>query len=128
MARRGVRPARVMLQYKKKMRRILKVPRGFIGPYGEGADLSAGRYREWGGDPRTRMHRTRRCGIGENGRLIFGPQSDHIARRDQHLVPIQLQAGPNYFKILAKDDKLSFGFYARLTSPEGEPLFFPAKP
>ena len=63
-----------------------------------------------------------------NGRLIFGPQSDHIARRDQHLVPIQLQAGPNYFKILAKDDKLSFGFYARLTSPEGEPLFFPAKP
>ena len=63
-----------------------------------------------------------------NGRIVFGPKRDHIARRDEHQTPIQLLAGPNHFKILAKDDKLSFGFYARLTSPEGEPLFFPAKP
>ena len=63
-----------------------------------------------------------------NGRIVFGPKCDLIARRDQHQVPIQLLAGSNHFKILAKDDKLSFGFYARLTSPEGEPLFFPAKP
>ncbi|MDD4097649.1 MAG: hypothetical protein PHC30_02650, partial [Lentisphaeria bacterium] len=63
-----------------------------------------------------------------NGRIIFGPVRDHIARRDEHLVPVTLQAGPNHFKMLVKDDKLSFGFYARLTTPDGEPLFFPARP
>ncbi|HOG49344.1 MAG TPA: hypothetical protein PKY10_02000, partial [Lentisphaeria bacterium] len=60
-----------------------------------------------------------------NGRIVFGPKRDHIARRDEHQVTIQLLAGSNHFKLLTKDDKLSFGFYARLTSPEGEPLFFP---
>ena len=62
-----------------------------------------------------------------NGHVVFGPKRVRIARRDEHRVPIQLQAGSNNLKFLVKDDKLSFGFYARLTTPDGEPIFFPNK-
>jgi hypothetical protein len=62
-----------------------------------------------------------------NGQHIFGPKRGKIARRDQHQLPITLQAGKNQLKMLVKDDKLSFGFYARLTTPDGMPIFFPSK-
>ena len=56
-----------------------------------------------------------------NGKPVFGPEKQRIARRDRHTVPLTLQPGENILKFYVKDDSLSFGFYARLTDLSGQP-------
>jgi len=56
-----------------------------------------------------------------NGKTVFGPDQQKIARRDAVMVPITLQAGSNHLTLNIRDDRLSFGFFARLTDPTGQP-------
>ncbi|MFA6930155.1 MAG: hypothetical protein WCT05_07490 [Lentisphaeria bacterium] len=56
-----------------------------------------------------------------NGKTLFGPARQKIARRDAVMVPITLQAGPNHLTLYIRDDRLSFGFFARLSDPDGQP-------
>lgn len=59
--------------------------------------------------------------IGElNGRVVFGPKSRKIAVRDEYRVPLTLKAGMNRLKLTVTDDTLAYGFFARLSSENGE--------
>lgn len=55
-----------------------------------------------------------------NGAVVYGPARCKIASRDEFRVPITLKAGENTLKLTVRDDKLSYGFYARLSDPKGE--------
>ena len=55
-----------------------------------------------------------------NGRVVFGPKSRKIAVRDEYRVPLTLKAGMNRLKLTVTDDTLAYGFFARLSSENGE--------
>ncbi|NLF94942.1 MAG: hypothetical protein GX564_13735, partial [Oligosphaeraceae bacterium] len=56
-----------------------------------------------------------------NGKTVFGPKKQRIARRDSWIIPLTLQPGENQLRFYLRDDRLSFGFYARLSDPAGQP-------
>jgi hypothetical protein len=56
-----------------------------------------------------------------NGKQVFGPKKQRIARRDSFTIPLTLRPGENTLKFYVKDDTLSCGFYARLSDPAGHP-------
>jgi hypothetical protein len=55
-----------------------------------------------------------------NGQVVFGPKSRKIAVRDEYRVPLTLKAGKNRLSLQVTDDILAYGFFARLSSEEGE--------
>jgi hypothetical protein len=55
-----------------------------------------------------------------NGRVVFGPKSRKIAVRDEYRVPLILKAGANRLRLTVSDDTLAYGFFARLSSEQGE--------
>jgi hypothetical protein len=55
-----------------------------------------------------------------NGQKILGPVSRKIAVRDEYAVAVVLKAGENRLRLTVTDDKLAYGFFARLSSPSGE--------
>ena len=59
-----------------------------------------------------------------NGQKVFGPKSQHIARRDQETVVLDIPEGDTTLKFIISDDKLNYGFFARFTDEEGMPFFF----
>ncbi len=46
--------------------------------------------------------------------------SRKIAVRDEYAVAVVLKAGENRLRLTVTDDKLAYGFFARLSSPSGE--------
>ena len=59
-----------------------------------------------------------------NGQCVFGPSSQHIARRDQESVVLDIPEGDIALKFIISDDKLNYGFFARFTDEKGMPFFF----
>ncbi len=59
-----------------------------------------------------------------NGQKVFGPSSQHIARRDQETVDLDIPQGNVTLKFIISDDKLNYGFFARFTDKDGMPFFF----
>lgn len=59
-----------------------------------------------------------------NGEKVFGPSSQHIARRDQESVALDIPEGDISLKFIIEDDKLNYGFFARFTDEKGMPFFF----
>jgi hypothetical protein len=59
-----------------------------------------------------------------NGQRVFGPSSQHIARRDQETVVLDIPEGDISLKFIISDDKLNYGFFARFTDEKGMPFFF----
>ena len=62
--------------------------------------------------------------IEMNGHPVFGPSSQHIARRDQEAVELNVPEGDITLKFIIKDDILNYGFFARFTDEQGMPFFF----
>jgi ferredoxin len=54
-----------------------------------------------------------------NGKEIFREKKRKIAVRDEFTVPVALLAGENRLKLSITDDKLAFGFFARLSDKDG---------
>jgi hypothetical protein len=54
-----------------------------------------------------------------NGQTILGPISRKIPVRDEFPVPITLKAGENRLRLTVADDTLAYGFFARLSAPNG---------
>ena len=57
-----------------------------------------------------------------NGQTVFGPRRGRVALADEFTVPVRLQSGDNRLVLTLRNAKLGFGFFARLTTPEGRPL------
>lgn len=55
-----------------------------------------------------------------NGQPLFGPRRCRLASRDEFQVRLPLKAGRNVLRLTVKDDRLSYGFYARLANAQGE--------
>ena len=60
-----------------------------------------------------------------NGERVYGPHSQHIARRDQDSVFLNIPEGDITLKFIIEDDILNYGFFARFTDEQGMPFFFP---
>ncbi len=54
-----------------------------------------------------------------NGKEIFREKKRKIAVRDEFTVPVALLAGENLLRLSITDDKLAFGFFARLSDKDG---------
>jgi hypothetical protein len=54
-----------------------------------------------------------------NDRTVFGPATSKIAGRDEFRVPVTLEPGDNRIVFTVTDDRLSFGFFARLSDRGG---------
>jgi hypothetical protein len=54
-----------------------------------------------------------------NGAVVFGPKARTIAVRDEFTVPVTLNQGENRLKLTVSDDTLAYGFFARLSAPDG---------
>ena len=59
-----------------------------------------------------------------NGQHVYGPHSQHIARRDQDSVVLDIPEGDITLKFIIEDDSLNYGFFARFTDEKGMPFFF----
>ncbi len=59
-----------------------------------------------------------------NGQHVYGPRSQHIARRDQDSVFLEIPEGDITLKFIIEDDRLNYGFFARFTDEDGMPFFF----
>jgi hypothetical protein len=59
-----------------------------------------------------------------NGERVYGPRSQHIARRDQDSVALDMPEGDITLKFIIEDDSLNYGFFARFTDENGMPHFF----
>lgn len=55
-----------------------------------------------------------------NGVTVFGPRSSRIASRDEFSVAVKLKPGENRLRLTLSNDRLSYGFYARLADPDGQ--------
>ena len=60
-----------------------------------------------------------------NGERVYGPHTQHIARRDQDFVALEIPEGDITLKFIIEDDILNFGFFARFTDEKSMPFFFP---
>jgi tetratricopeptide (TPR) repeat protein len=54
-----------------------------------------------------------------NGKEIFREKKRKIAVRDEFTVPVALLAGENHLVLSITDDKLAYGFFARLSDKDG---------
>ncbi|MFA5203288.1 MAG: hypothetical protein WC708_02690 [Lentisphaeria bacterium] len=54
-----------------------------------------------------------------NGAVVFGPKARTIAVRDEFTVPVTLKKGENRLRLTVADDTLAYGFFARLSAPDG---------